>query len=253
MASEKFTIKTKEQVEKMRIAGKYLAGMMVELEANCKEGVSGLDLDKIAYDYCIKNNVKPAQIGYHGFPNTICFGVNDNCVHGIPTNRKLKNGDIVSLDVVISYEGWHADMSRTFYVGEVAEETRKFVETVRKSWELAVKEAKIGNRIGAISKAIRSTVAAEGYSPLVEFVGHGIGKSMHEGPIIPGAYYEPSDGPIIREGMVIAIESIIAMGNPKVIIEKDGWTTRTADGSLFAQFENTVVPGIGGAEILTMI
>lgn len=247
-------VKTPEQIEKMRQSCKLLAQLMTEVAPMIKEGVTPVEIDKFAYDWIISHNAKPNFLNYYNYPNTLCIGVNDMATHGVPTKRPFENGDIVTVDMGLILEGWHSDMARTFLVGDVTEDKVKFVNIVKQALDNAMSQAVEGNTVGHISYAIHSSVRPYGYSPLVEFVGHGIGEKMHEDPSIPGAYGKPGDGIELKEGMTLAIETLINMGKSKVnVSKKDGWTTRTADGSMFALFENTVLVGKNGYEILTKV
>ena len=247
-------IKTQEQIDNIKVSCRMLALMMQEIGPMVKEGTTPLQIDKFAFDWINSNGAQNAFLDYHGFPNTLCIGVNSMSTHGVPTNIPFKNGDIVTIDAGLCWKGLFSDMARTYTIGTVSKDKQIFMDTVRQALDNAMNQARGGNHIGDISYAIHSTVKPHGYSPLVEYQGHGIGFKLHEEPSIPGAYGNPGDGMLLKPGMTIAIETLINMGKPKVITsKKDGWTTHTADGSMFSLFENTVLITEGECEILTKI
>ena len=245
-------VKTSEQISKMRVSAKMLAEMMNEIKPMVKEGMIPLEIDNFAFDWIKDHGAGNAFLNYHDYPNTLCIGVNNMATHGIPTNIPFKNGDIVTIDAGLIFDGYFSDMARTYLIGDVAISKRKFVETVKSALEKAIISAKAGNNVGDISYAIHSTVTPFGYHPLVEYVGHGIGRILHDEPSIPGAYGKPGQGMLLEAGMTLAIETLVNMGKPKVITsKKDGWTTYTADGSVFCLWENTILVTETGGEILT--
>lgn len=247
-------VKTSLEIENIRKSCLLLAQLMSEIEPMVQAGVTPLAIDKFAYDWILEHNAKPAFLGYGKFPNTLCIGKNDMATHGVPTKEPFKNSDIVTIDSGLVFNGMYSDMARTYFIGNVAPDTIKFVNTVQIALNNAISSAIVGNHVGDISNAIHSTVRPFGYSPLVEFVGHGIGTKLHEEPAIPGAYGRPGEGLELKPGMTLAIETLVNMGSPKVIIsKKDGWTTHSVDGSLFALFENTILITESGPEILTQV
>lgn len=239
-----------EKIEKMRHGGRILVDIMKSLVSMVQPGVTTKELDVYAEKLCKKEKVKPAFKGYENYPATICVGPNDVVVHGIPDDKELEEGDIVSIDMGIVYKGVILDMARTVPVGSVAKDVRIFLETVEEALKNACTEAKIGNSIGDIGHAIESTVVPAGYSVVREMVGHGVGYALHEEPMIPG-YGSPGKGSELYDGQTLAIEAIINEGAPRISISKDdGWTSRTKDGKLSALFENTVLVS-KESEILT--
>lgn len=247
-------VKTSEQIEKMRESCHLLAQMMIDLEPMVKVGTTPLEIDKYSYDWILTHGAETAFLGFGNFPNTLCIGVNDMATHGIPNDRPLQDGDIVTIDAGLLWKGYYSDMARTYMIGDVAPDKKKFVNTVKQSLDNAIAQVKPGNHVGNISHAIYSTVKPHGYSPLVEFVGHGIGERLHMEPAIPGAYGNPGEGMKLKPGMTIAIESLVNMGKPQVkVTVKPAWNTYTKDGSMFALFENTVLVTDTGHEILTKV
>lgn len=242
----------KKKIQNMREGGKIAAEIFRLVVDDVKPGVTTAQLDAKAESLCQKYKVKPAFKGYMGFPAVLCVGTNDTVVHGIPDDRELVEGDILSVDFGIVYKGVYLDMARTLCVGKVPESTRKFVRTVELALDNAIKVAIIGNTVGDIGHAIQSTVEKEGYSVVLEMVGHGVGYKLHESPSIPG-YGIPGKGARLEKGQTIAIEAIINEGGCEIkVSKKDNWTTRTRDGKLSALFENTVLV-MDEPEILTPI
>ena len=232
-----------DKIEKMQKAADILSNILARLKVEAKEGVSLLELDKIAQDMCYENNSIPAFKGYEGFPNSLCVGVNDVVVHGIPDKYRLQNGDIVSLDMGVKLDGVYSDSAITLIIGEVPVEVKKFVETVKESLMKGISQAKPGKHVGDIGNAMQTVIENAGYSVVKEMVGHGIGYKLHEEPYIPG-YGEKGSGEKLYEGQTLAIEAIMNMGEPDIYISReDNWTSRTKDGMLSALFEHTVVVG----------
>lgn len=230
-----------EKITKMQIAADILSDILKKVRLMAKEGVPLIDLNTLAENLCKENDVIPAFKGYEGFPATLCVGVNDVVVHGIPNEYVLRNGDIVSLDMGIKYKDVFSDCATTEIIGKVDSKVTKFVETVKKALLLSIKEAKPNRHIGDIGFAIQSTVEKEGYSVVREMVGHGIGYKLHEEPFIPG-YGSRGEGEKLYAGQTLAIEAIINLGVPDIeISQEDGWTSKTKDGMLSALFEHTVV------------
>jgi methionyl aminopeptidase len=244
-------IKSDMEIQYMRDAGKVVSGVLALIEQVVKPGITTEDLDKLAEDFIVKQGAKPSFKGYCGFPASICTSVNNEVVHGIPTNRSLLEGDIISIDCGAVLNGYHGDAARTFPVGKVSDEAARLIEVTKNSFFKGVEKAVIGNRLSDISAAIQCYAEEHGYSVVRDFVGHGIGTSMHEDPEIPN-YGTPSKGPKLVHGMVLAIEPMINMGKHYVKVESNKWTVVTRDGSLSAHYENTVAILKQGPEILTL-
>ena len=244
-------IKTPEQIKAMRQGGAILKKTLETVSKAIKPGISTLKLDQLAEKFILKHKgAKPAFKGYRGFPGSICTSVNKEVVHGMPSsNRILKDGDIIGIDCGIHYKDMYTDACITVFVGNPDPETRHFVKTTKKTLEKAIKQIYPGNHIGDISAVIQKTLEDQGYSPVVECTGHGVGKNLHEPPEILNIGQKGS-GPIIKPGMVFAIEPISAIGGGEVITAKDGWTVITKDNSLSAHFEHTVLVTEKGVEIL---
>jgi methionyl aminopeptidase len=244
-------IKSDMEIQYMRDAGKVVSGVLALIEQVVKPGITTEDLDKLAEDFIVKQGAKPSFKGYCGFPASICTSVNNEVVHGIPTNRSLLEGDIISIDCGAVLNGYHGDAARTFPVGKVSDEAARLIEVTKNSFFKGFEKAVIGNRLSDISAAIQCYAEEHGYSVVRDFVGHGIGTSMHEDPEIPN-YGTPSKGPKLVHGMVLAIEPMINMGKHYVKVESNKWTVVTRDGSLSAHYENTVAILKQGPEILTL-
>jgi methionyl aminopeptidase len=244
-------IKSDMEIEYMRNAGKVVAEALAIIEQVIKPGISTVEIDKLAEEFIIKQGAKPSFKGYCGFPASICTSVNDEVVHGIPTNQILLEGDIISIDCGAILNGYHGDAARTFPVGEVSKEAEMLIEVTKNSFFKGVEKAIIGNRLSDISAAIQCYAEEHGYSVVRDFVGHGIGKSMHEDPEVPN-YGIPSRGPKLVHGMVLAIEPMINIGKHYVKVKSNKWTVVTRDGSLSAHYENTVAILKNGPEILTL-
>ncbi|ADH61599.1 methionine aminopeptidase, type I [Thermoanaerobacter mathranii subsp. mathranii str. A3] len=245
-------IKSENEIDLMRTAGKVIANLFEVLEKAIKPGVTTLELDRIAEEFIIKNGCKPAFKGLYGFPASICTSINEEVVHGIPSLRKLKEGDIISIDLGASYKGYNADAARTFSVGEISEEAQKLIEVTKNSFFEGIKYAKEGNRLSDISHAIQTYVESYGFSVVREYVGHGIGIKMHEDPQVPN-FGPPGRGPRLKKGMCLAIEPMVNTGHYIVKTLENNWTVVTADGGLSAHYENTIVITEGEPEILTIL
>lgn len=242
-------LKSPSEIECMRKSGAILRDCLLFLEERVKPGVSTKRLDEFAYDYIKRHNSKPSFLGYGGFPGTICASVNQTVVHGFPSDRRLKEGEIVGVDCGLIFKGWQADAARTFLVGEVDEEVAKLVQTTRESFFEGVKQFKVGGRLGDISHAIQEYNESRGYGVVRSMVGHGIGREMHEDPSVPN-YGKAGRGVKLEVGMVLAIEPMVNMGTWQTI--EDGWKCETLDGKPSAHYENTVALTENGAEILTL-
>ena len=243
------SIKSEREIELMREAGKYNMLTFKEVEKYLKLGVTTKKLDKIIHDFIIKNGCVPSTLGYEGYPASVCISVNDEVVHGIPGARVLQNGDIVSIDLVLSYKGYHADATRTYIIGDVPEDVRNLVENTKGAFYAGVAKVKEGARIRDISKAIEDYAHAHGLSVVEELVGHGIGSSMHEEPDVPN--FDTNSMVKLKTGMTLAIEPMLNLGSKHVFLEDDDWTVKTVDGKPSAHYENTVLVTKDGYEILT--
>ncbi|MEA4973539.1 Methionine aminopeptidase 1 [bioreactor metagenome] len=244
------TIKTQEQIEKMRIAGGILADLIEILKDMIRPGVTTNELDKVAEDFIRSRGAEPSFLGYGGYPNSLCTSVNEEIVHGIPGDRKLKNGDIISIDMGAYINGYHGDCARTYGVGEISEEAQKLIDVTQQSFFEGIKFAKSGNHLYEISAAVQDYAETFGFGVVRDYVGHGIGRNMHEDPSIPN-YRQIGRGPKLQKGMVIAVEPMITAGSYKCRVLKDGWTAVTRDGSNAAHYENTVLITDDEPELLT--
>ena len=232
-------IKSQKEIEIMREAGKIVAETHEILKSAIIPGISTLELDKIAEENIRKYNAIPSFKGYGGFPGSICASINEEVVHGIPGNKILKEGDIVSLDVGAYYKGYHSDSAKTHGVGVISEEDRKLIEVAKESFYEGIKFAKLGYRLSDISHAIQAHVEQHGFSVVRDLVGHGVGVDLHEDPQIPN-YGPAGKGPRLQEGMVLAIEPMINAGRYQVKTLADGWTIVTVDGKKSAHYEHTI-------------
>lgn len=243
-------LKTEEEIELMRVANLMVGATLAEVAKNIKVGVTTRQLDKIGEDFIRDNKGVPLFKGYKGFPNALCVSVNENVVHGIPGDYRLKNGDIVSVDCGVKINGYCGDSAYTFEVGEVKPEVKRLLQTTRESLYVGITAAIEGKRIGDIGHAIQVYCQSRGYSVVRDLTGHGIGKEMHEEPDVPN-YGKRGAGPLLKNGMCIAIEPMINLGRKNVKFEKDGWTVRTADLRPSAHYEHTIAIRSGGADILS--
>ncbi len=250
---KKYDLKTKEQIAIMAEGGHILGNILKELGNASQVGVSTKSIEILADKLCKEYAVTAATKGYKGFPASYCSCVNDVVVHGIPSSHEiLKDGDVFTIDMVLKYKGLHTDAAITVPIGNVSKENLDFLATVKKARDEAIAKVKPGRRIGDLSAIMEYTVRLKGYSPVRELIGHGIGRTMHEEPEIP-CYGLPGTGPVIEEGMTLAIEAIIAKGKPDVTFSReDGWTVRTKDGNIAAVFEHTVAVTKNGCMILTV-
>ncbi len=243
-------VKTPEQVDQMAAAGAIQARCLKLLEAKCRPGVTTAELDEAAEKFIRSQGAVPSFKGYRGFPGSICASPNSMVVHGIPGPYELKRGDLISLDVGVTYEGWVADAAITVPVGPVTPEARKLLDTTKQALEDGADKVRPGNRLGDVSAAIQQTAELEGLSIIRTLVGHGIGRDMHEDPQIPN-YGEPGKGPELEAGMVLAIEPMVNVGTHLVRIGDDNWAVYSQDGSLAAHFEFTVAVTEDGPRVLT--
>lgn len=243
-------LKTDEEIVKMRAAGKIVAGVHKTLKDFIKPGVSTMEINEVAETYMRDHGAIPEQIGYQGYPYATCTSVNDEICHGYPTDYVLKDGDLVTVDMVANLDGYLADSAWSYLVGEVSEETQRLYDVTLESLYKGIEVAVEGNRIGQIGKAIQEYVEPLGYSVVRDFTGHGIGRAMHEDPQILH-YQTKVRGPRIQKGMVFTIEPMINAGDWPMKMDSNGWTSRTRDGSLSCQFEHTLAITDEGTLILT--
>ncbi|HHY19941.1 MAG TPA: type I methionyl aminopeptidase [Firmicutes bacterium] len=243
-------IKSSHEHQLMRQAGRIVAIVLKELEAKIKPGITTKELDVIAETTILKLGGIPAFKGYGGFPASICTSVNEEVVHGIPGNRVLQEGDIISIDAGAFYEGYCGDAARTFAVGEISPVAQKLLQVTKEALDMGIAMAKPGNRLTDIGHAIQTHVELNGFSVVRQFVGHGIGRKMHEEPQVPN-FGPPGRGPRLKAGMALAIEPMVNTGHFPVRVLSDNWTVVTEDGSLSAHFEDTVFITEDGYEVLT--
>ena len=236
----------------MRRAGKVCGDILKELGNIIKPGISTMEIDRFVEKTVKANGMKASEKGYCGYPASVCVSINEEVVHGIPSKKRiLREGDIVSVDLVVEYKGYMADAARTYAVGEISPEARHLIETAEKAFFDGIAFAKEGYRLSDISNAIQKTVEGEGFGVIRDFVGHGIGSDMHEDPQIPN-YGKPGKGPRLQKGMTLAIEPMITKGSYEVDVLQDNWTAVTIDGGLAAHYENTVVITDGEPQLLTL-
>ena len=244
------TIKSQREIELMRQAGMLVSKMHQFIKPYIKAGITTKELDKLCEEFIRNNDAVPTCKGYEGFPATLCTSVNDTVVHGIPDNYKLKDGDIITIDVVIGYKGYQGDAGWTYAVGEIDEDNKYLIEHTEKALYEGIQMVKPGNRIGDIAHAIQSYAENHHLGVVRELCGHGIGREMHEDPEVPN-YGVPGTGPKLKSGMVICIEPMLTFGRHNVYIMDDNWTVKTQDGSNAAHFEHTILVTDEGYEILT--
>lgn len=246
-------LKTEEEIEKIRTASKYAMEMLVYLKEFIKDGVKTKDLERICEERLKKlKNVRPAFKGYNGYPYALCVSVNEEIVHGMPSDRTLKEGDIVSLDFGVVYDGYYGDVAVTYGVGKISDAAQRLLRVTEEALYKGIEMAREGNRVSDISYAIQSHVERNGFSVVKEFVGHGIGRSLHEEPQVPN-FGEKGKGIRLKKGMVLAIEPMVNMGGSEISIASDGWTAYSRDLSLSAHFEHTVAIREAGPEILSRV
>lgn len=250
MNSKSIILKTDEEIEFMRAANRLVGMTLGELSKHIKPGITTLELDRIAEEFIRDHGAIPTFLGYGGFPNSICTSVNENVVHGIPNNKPLQEGDVISVDCGTKKNGYCGDSAYTFCVGEVDEKIKRLLQITKESLYKGIEQAREDKRIGDISSTIQTYCEKNGYTVVRELVGHGIGRNMHEAPEVPN-YGRPGTGPLMKNGMCIAIEPMINMGSKNVVFEKDGWTVRTKDRKPSAHFEHTIAIRNGKADILS--
>lgn len=244
------SIKNEREIELMRHAGLMVSKTHEYLKPFIKPGITTKELDKIATKFIEDNNCIASCIGYEGYPTALCTSVNDTVVHGIPDNYKLKNGDIITIDIVIGYKGYQGDSAWTYAVGEVDKNKLYLMEHTEKALEMGIKQVKPGNRIGDISASVQKYAQEHNLGIVKELCGHGIGTEMHEDPDVPN-FGVPHTGPRLKEGMVICIEPMLTFGDADIYILDDEWTVKTQDGSDAAHYEHTILVTKDGYEILT--
>ena len=243
-------LKTEEQIEKMKKAGVILAGLHKEIAKMIKPGISTMNIDRFVERYLEERGAYPEQKGYQGYSYATCASINDEICHGFPREDLLKDGDIVTIDMVVNVDGWLADSAWSYAVGTISDEAKKLLDVTKKALYLAIEKSVIGNRLGDIGYAIQSYVESHGFSVVKDFVGHGIGKDMHEDPQVLH-YGTPGRGQRLVEGMVMTIEPMVNVGAYNMKLDDNGWTARTVDGSLSAQYEHTIAITKDGPVILT--
>ncbi|MEW9698461.1 type I methionyl aminopeptidase [Paenibacillus sp. SI8] len=244
------TIKSKEQIEKMGSAGRILADCHKEIAKMIRPGITSWEIDQFVESFLAKHGATPEQKGYHGYQYATCASVNDVICHGFPKKEPLKDGDIVTIDMVVRLDGWLADSAWSYAVGTISPTAEKLLQVTKESLYKGIEQAVPGNRIGDVSHAIQVYAESHGFSVVRDFIGHGIGSEMHEEPQVP--HYGPAGkGPRIKEGMVFTIEPMLNVGKFHAKVDLDGWTARTVDGSLSAQYEHTIAITSNGPIILT--
>lgn len=246
------TTKTPEEIEIMAESGKILAKIMKELEKKVEPGITTKELGRVAETLILKSGGKPSFKGYEGYPAALCTSVNEEIVHAVPSNRKLKEGDILSLDLGVKWRGFHADMATTVPVGKIDPETQRLIRVTKKALKRGLKKIKLGNTFGDIGNTIQRYVESQGFNVVRDLCGHGIGKELHEEPQILN-YGKRHTGPKIKEGMVFCLEPMVTVGDWKIKEAKDGYGFGTQDGSLSCHFEHTAALTKNGVKILTII
>jgi methionyl aminopeptidase len=245
-------LKSPREIARMEKANRIVAEILEEVKERVRPGVETRELDELAEEACGRHGVKPAFKGYRGYPGSICISVNEEIVHGIPGARVIRDGDLVSLDFGVRYDGFYGDAALTLAVGEVSPEARKLMAATAESLDAAIAQVQVGAHLTNISHAVQTVVEGHGFSVIREFVGHGIGRSLHEDPQIPN-FGPPGRGPKLEAGMTLAIEPMTSSGSWRVRILQDGWTAVTQDGSLAAHFEHTVALTDKGAVVLSRL
>jgi len=243
-------LKTPREIEKMREANRVVAEVLAETRERVKPGVTTRELDLFAEERCLKRNARPAFKGYRGYPFSLCTSVNEQVVHGFPSERRLEEGDVISLDFGALHRGFYGDAAITLPVGQVVEEARLLLATTREALYRGIEQCRASGRLYDISAAIQEHAEGRGFSVVRQFVGHGIGRALHERPQVPN-YGVAGSGPVLKPGMVLAIEPMVNAGGSEVKVLEDGWTAVTVDGSLSAHFEHSVAITEDGYEILS--
>lgn len=243
-------LKSRHEIEKMKISNRIVVEVLEEITKKIRVGVTTIELDRLAESVILKKGGTPAFKGYRGYPNSLCISINEQVVHGIPSNRRLKDGDLVSIDLGVYHDGYYGDAAVTVGAGEITPEAKRLLDATQKALYIGIEKARAGNHLSDISNAVQMYVEGEGFSVVRAFVGHGIGTSLHEEPQVPN-FGEAGKGPLLKNGMVLAIEPMVNAGVSDVEVLEDDWTVVTADGSLSAHFEHTVAVTDNGVEILT--
>ena len=244
------TLKSAHEIELMRRAGKITAAARALARDMVRPGVTTQQIDKAVFQFITEQGATPSFLHYNGYPASVCVSVNDEIIHGIPGKRVLQEGDIVSVDVGAFIGGFHGDCAATFACGKISEEAQRLIDVTRQSFFEGIAQAREGNRISDISHAVQAYVEANGFSVVREYVGHGVGRNMHEAPEIPN-YGAPGHGPKLLRGMTIAVEPMVNAGTAAIRQMSDGWTVKTRDGKYAAHYENTILITAGEPEILT--
>lgn len=244
-------IKSLKEIELMRRAGKITAAARALAGEMVRPGVTTREIDKAVHDFILKEGAIPAFLNYNGYPASCCISINNEVIHGIPGNRKIAEGDVVSIDVGAQKDGYIGDCAATFIAGKGSPEAEKLVEVTKQSFFEGIKNARVGNRVSDISSAVQRYVEENGFSVVRDYVGHGVGSVMHESPEVPN-YGKPGRGPRLLAGMTIAVEPMVNVGGYAVKVLRDGWTVETLDGSLSAHYENTILITNSEPEILTI-
>ena len=246
-------LKNPLQIKEMKEAGRITGEALLVARESIREGISTYELDKIIRNHIEKSGAKPSFLGYHGFPGSACISINDEVIHGIPSKKRfLREGDIVKIDVGAFYKGYHGDAARTIPVGKVSEDAEKLIRVTRESFFKGVEKLQVGNRLGDVGHAIDAHVVENGFSTVKRYIGHGIGHDLHESPDVPN-YGTEGRGTRLCAGMTLAIEPMVNIGGEGVKELNDGWTVKTADGTLSAHYENTVALTSDGVLVLTML
>lgn len=255
LGDRRVTLKSRSQIESMRHAGRIVADVLDHLGADLQPGITTLDLDRVAEELIRRAGAIPSFLGVPGqggpYRHSICVSIDDEIVHGVPGPRRLELGQVVSIDAGAIWEGWHGDAARTYILGEVPQAARQLVDATREALQAGIAAARVGNYLGDISGAIEDVALARGYGVVREYVGHGIGAEMHEEPGVPN-YRTASRGRRLEPGLCLAIEPMFTLGSPATRVRSDGWTVTTADGSLAAHWEHSIVVTTAGVEILTV-
>lgn len=248
---EEITLKSPRELEAMRTAGRIAAAARKLAGGLVRPGVTTLEIDRAVRKLIEDAGAKPTFLHYNGFPASVCISINDEVIHGIPSAHKLREGDIVSIDVGAEYQGFHGDCAATFPCGAVSEEAKRLIQITEESFWQGIAQARAGNRVSDISRAVQSVVEAAGFSVVRDFVGHGVGRKLHEPPEVPN-FQTTHRGVRLLPGMTLAVEPMVNAGVWNITVLGDGWTVKTADGSLSAHFENTILITEGEPEVLTV-
>ncbi len=248
---ESFRLKRPDEIEKMRVSGRILGACLSHLAAMVRPGMATIELDREAETFIRDHNCIPGFLGFDGFPNSLCVSINEQVVHGIPGPQVIHDGDLVSLDCGLILEGWWADSGLSVACGDASQDVLRLIDVTREALDVGIAAARPGNHIGDIGAAVQGFVEANGYSVVRQYVGHGIGRDMHELPQIPN-YGTPGTGNMLKPGYVIAIEPMVNVGRPETRVLDDDWTVVTSDGKLSCYFEHTIAITESGPEVLTL-